>query len=106
MAYRVELAIRASQDLEQMYERISADDSSVAALWYFELEDAILTLRSFPRRGPITPESKRTGGDLRHLLYSSKRGAYRVIYEINESRKLVRVITIRHSAMDEFVDNR
>jgi toxin ParE1/3/4 len=106
MAYRGELAIRASQDLEQIYERISAEDSAVAARWYFGLEDAIRTLRSFPRRCPIIPESKRTGGDLRHLLYSAKRDAYRLIYQINESRKLVRVITIRHSAMDEFVDDR
>ena len=26
----------------------------------------------------------------------------RVVYEIDEARKLVSVITIRHSAMDEF----
>lgn len=106
MAYRVELTIRASQDLEQIYERISADDSSVAALWYFGLEDAIRTLRNFPRRCPVAPESKMRKPELRHLLYGSKRDVYRVIYDIDEPSELVRVRAVRHSAMDEFVDDR
>jgi plasmid stabilization system protein ParE len=103
MVYRVELTVRAEKDLEHLYERISADNSDASALWYFGLEDAIRSLRNLPRRCPITPENKRTGGGLRHLLYGSKPDVYRVIYEINESRRLVRVITIRHSAMDEFI---
>jgi toxin ParE1/3/4 len=102
MAYRLELSVRAHQDLDYIYERISADDSDDAARWYFGLEDAIRSLENFPRRCPITPESKKTKQGLRHLLYGSKRDAYRVIYEIDEGRKLVSVITIRHSAMDEF----
>ncbi len=102
MAYLVELSIRAEQDLHDIYERISADDSAVAACWFSELEEAIYTLETLPRRCPITPESKKTKGGLRHLLYSSKRDVYRVIYEIYESDKLVSVITIRHAAMDEF----
>jgi plasmid stabilization system protein ParE len=103
ITYRVKLSIRAEQDLNSIYERISADDSAVAALWYFGLEKAINTLRNLPRRCPIIPESKDTEGGLRHLLYGSKRDAYRVIYEIDEGAQLVSVITIRHSAMDEFV---
>jgi toxin ParE1/3/4 len=102
MAYRVELTVRAHQDLEHVFESISADDSAVAALWYFGLEDAIRTLKSFPRRCPIAPESKIRKPELRHLLYGSKRDVYRVIYDIDEPRKLVRVRAIRHSAMDEF----
>jgi len=103
MVYRVELTIRARQDLDYIYERISLDDSDAAALWYFGLEDAIRSLRNFPRRCPITPESKKPKGGMRHLLYGTRRDAYRVIYEIDEARKLVSVITIRHSAMDELI---
>jgi plasmid stabilization system protein ParE len=106
MAYRVELTGRAEQDLRYVFERISADDSAVAALWYFGLEDAIRTLGSFPRRCPIAPESRTSKVELRHLLYGSKRDVYRVIYDIDESRKLVRVRAIRHSAMDEFMIGR
>lgn len=104
MDYRVELTIRAEQDLNQIYDRISADDSAVAALWYFGLEEAIRTLRSFPRRCPLAPESKMSNREWRHLLYGTKPGVYRVIYDIDESRRLVRVRTIRHAARDEFLE--
>jgi mRNA-degrading endonuclease RelE of RelBE toxin-antitoxin system len=40
---------------------------------------------------------------LRQLLYGAKRDGYRVIYEIDKSRKVVRVLTIRHAAMDKFI---
>jgi toxin ParE1/3/4 len=79
MAYLVELTIRAEQDLDHIYELISADDSAAAALWFYGLETAIYTLRALPRRCPIIPESKKAKHGLRHLLYGSKRDVYRVI---------------------------
>ena len=97
MAYRVELSVRAERDLDYIYERISADNSVAGAHWF-----DIYTLETLPRRCPIIPESKKTKRGLRHLLY----GSMRVIYEIDEARKLVSVITIRHAAMDEFIDRR
>jgi toxin ParE1/3/4 len=103
MAYRVDLTVRAERDLDNIYARVSAENSAAGAVWYFELEDAVRGLKILPHRCPIIAESKETKGGLRHLLYGSKRGVYRVIYEINESDKLVSVITIRHSAMDRFM---
>ena len=47
MAYLVELAIRAEQDLNQIYELISADDSVAAARWFYGLEKAIDSLKDF-----------------------------------------------------------
>lgn len=98
MAYRVELSIRAEQDLDSIYDHVSADVSIGAVRWFDGLEKAIRTLERFPRRCPITPESKKIKQGLRHLLY----GPMRVIYEIDEACKLVSIVTIRHSAMDEF----
>ena len=98
MAYLVELSTRAEQDLIHIAQRISAGESAAAARWFDGLDKAISTLENFPRRCPITPESKKTKQGLRHLLYSSMR----IIYEIDEARELVRVVAIRHSAMDEF----
>jgi len=103
MAYLVELTLRAERDLGYLYERISADDSAVAGRWLNGLEAAIHTLERLPRRCPIACESKRAKRRLRHLLYGAKRDVYRVIFEIDESRKMVRVLTIRHAAMDEFI---
>jgi toxin ParE1/3/4 len=102
MAYRVELTLRAERDLNYIYAYILADDSDAAARWYFGLEDAIRKLRSFPRRCPVAPESKLSKSKLRHLLYGSKRDVYRVIYDIDEPRKLIRIRAVRHTGMDEF----
>ena len=101
MAYRVEFTARASRDLEDLYERIRAAESVAAFRWYNRLEEAINTLESFPRRCPAARESKKARRPLRNLLYGAKPHVYRVIYEIDEPRQLVRVLTIRHGAMDE-----
>jgi len=103
MAYRVELTLRAQRDLNYLYQRISADDSAEAAGWFDGLEAAIHTLERSPRRCPVAAESARSKRRLRHLLVGAKRDVYRVIYEIDESRKMVYVLTIRHAAMDEFL---
>ncbi len=103
MAYLVKLTIRAERDLNHTYELIWADDSVVAARWFNGLEAAIYTLEPLPRRCPMAPESKQAKRQLRHLLYGSKREVYRVIYDIDEPRKLIRVVTIRHAAVDEFI---
>jgi mRNA-degrading endonuclease RelE of RelBE toxin-antitoxin system len=49
----------------------------------------------------LLPKSKKTRRSLRHLLYGKKPNVYRVIFEIDERRRLVHVLTIRHGAMDE-----
>lgn len=81
--------------------RMRAVESVAAFRWYNGLEEAIATLESFPRRCPAARESKKAGRPLRNLLYGPKPHVYRAIYEIDEPRQLVRVLTIRHGAMDE-----
>ena len=103
MAYLIELAQRAERDLEHLYERIAETDSIAAANWFNRLENAICSLERLPRRRPIAPESRIIGRRLRHLLYGAKKDVYRIIYEIDEAREIVRVLTVRHAAMDEFL---
>ncbi len=102
MAYRVELTLGAERELEDLYDRLSAEDSGAGANWFKGLEDAIFSLQRFPRRCPIAPESKIWGRTLRHLIFGAKRNVYRVIYEIDEAHKLVWIRTVRHGAMDQF----
>jgi mRNA-degrading endonuclease RelE of RelBE toxin-antitoxin system len=54
------------------------------------------------RGGPMAPEEKSAKRPLRHLLYGSRRDVYRVIFEIDERRKRVLVLTIRHGGMERF----
>jgi toxin ParE1/3/4 len=103
MAYRVELTAQAQRDLENLHKRISADASNAAVAWLDELEDAISSLERFPLRCPLAPEKRLSQRGMRHLLFGGKRDVYRILYDIDEVRRIVRIRTVRHGSMDEFV---
>lgn len=100
MTYLVELTDRAARDLRILYEEKNAAESRAAARWFNGLEKAVGTLISNPHRCPVAPESQQTKRPMRHLLYGKKPHVYRVIYDLDEKKKLVRVLTIRHGAME------
>jgi toxin ParE1/3/4 len=100
MPYHVELTGRAARDLALLYDEKNAAESLAAALWFNGLEKAVYTLETYPRRCPFARESRKTDRPLRNLLYGKKPHVYRVIYETDERKKLVRVLTIRHGAME------
>jgi len=100
--YLVELTARAERDLNLLYDQTRAAESIAAARRFNSLEEAIYTLERLPRRCPLAPEDKKTRLPLRHLLYGRKPNVYRVIYGIDQPRRTVRVLTIRHGAMDGF----
>jgi plasmid stabilization system protein ParE len=85
-AYAVELTLRAARDLDYLYGRVHAAESTAAARWFSGLEKAVNSLERFPRRCSVAPESKKTKRSLRHLLHGKKPHVYRVIYEIDEPR--------------------
>lgn len=103
MAYAVELTSRAERDLLNLYEFLSVGHSATARNWFNGLERAVFTLARFPRRCPLAPESKKSGWPLRHLLYGKKPDVYRILFEVHEVRKVIRIVTIRHGARDKFV---
>lgn len=99
MKYRVELTRRAARDLSTLYDVKNAHLSAAAHRWFNGIEKAVYTLETQPYRRPAAPESAKAKRPLRHLLYGRKPHLYRIIYEIDEQQKLVRVLTIRHGAM-------
>jgi toxin ParE1/3/4 len=94
MAYLVSLTARAERDFASLYEEIDAGHSHAALEWYRGLKEAILSLGDYPKRCPPTPEDAR----LRHVLYRNRPDVYRVIYRIQERRRRVDVLHIRHGA--------
>ena len=92
MAYRVEIARRATRDLEELYLAIDADNSPQACAWFNRLEALISSLEEQPARGARVDEK----APLRQLLHGSRRNAYRVIYAVNEESCAVTVLHIRH----------
>lgn len=94
MPYRVDLTTRAARDLDNIFQFIQAEQSAHAAKWFNGLHEAVESLRSLPHRSPAIQENPA----LRHLLYGSKPDVYRVIYAIDDVKKTVTVLTIRHGA--------
>jgi toxin ParE1/3/4 len=98
MAYLVEFSSRAARDLEILYVEKDAAESPTAARWYNGWEEAVDGLAGYPHRCPLAPEGRKLKRKLRHLLYGKKTHVYRVIYELDEDRRVVWVFAIRHGA--------
>ena len=98
MTYRVELAYRAVRDLEILYVEKNAAESQAAARWFNGLEKAVYALETHPLRCPVAPEARKIKRNLRHSQHGKKPHVYRIIYAIDELRRTVRVLTIRHAA--------
>ena len=98
MTYLVEFATRAARDLEILYVEKNAAESHAAARWYNGFEQAVDALATYPNRCPVAREARRAKRKLRNLLYGKKPHVYRVIYEVDEGRQAVWVLTIRHGA--------
>jgi len=98
MTYLVEFTARAARDLEILYREKNAAESDAAIRWYNGLEESVYALTRFPQRCPVAPEARKGKRKLRHLLYGKKPHVYRAIYEIDERRQIVWVLTIRHGA--------
>jgi len=96
--YRVEVMPRAARNLRLIYDSIGAANSSHARGWFNGLEALILSLDQFPSRGMRTPEDHH----FLHLLYGRRPHIYRIIYEIDEARRVVSVIHIRHGRRSVF----
>lgn len=98
MTYHVELAMRAVRDLEILYVEKNAAESRAAARWYNGLEKAVYALGTYPYRCPVAPEARKMKRKLRHSLYGKKPHVYRIIYALDEVRRTVWVLAIRHGA--------
>jgi plasmid stabilization system protein ParE len=94
MPYRVKVTARAAQDLDSIYQFIQAEQSQQAAKWFNGLNEALQSLSFLPHRAPTIREDSA----LRHLLYGSKPNVYRVIYSVDDTKRTVTILTIRHGA--------
>ena len=95
MAFRVEISLQAERDAEQILEWLLAQKSGQAGIdWFLALDDAFASLKEFPERCPIAPESARFPFEVRQLFYGRKPHIYRILFTI--SADAVTVLHIRH----------
>jgi plasmid stabilization system protein ParE len=94
MAYRVKVTARAIRDLRRIYQSINAGNSGQAATWFNGLETLVFSLDENPYRGAMVPDN----ANLRQLFYGTKPYVYRIIYAVDDSGGVVRLLHIRHQA--------
>ena len=98
MAYRVDLTPRAERDLAILYSNINAENSPAAERWFNRLETFIYQLEAAPLIGFVTHERP----NVRQLIYGNKPHFYRILYKVNEARKVVLILHIRHGRQSSF----
>jgi plasmid stabilization system protein ParE len=102
MAFRVEIAPQAFDDLDSIADYIKERSSfAVAERWFNGVIDDIDSLKNMPARYPVAPESEDLGREVHVLLHGRKNRTYKLYYSIEyetQSRGTVRVFHVRHWA--------
>lgn len=96
MEYRVEITKTAEADLDRLYRWVISRAPHQGANWFNGLESAARTLDRQPKRCRIAPES--LDNPVRMLHYGRRRDTYRIFFTVDEARRLVQVLHIRHGA--------
>ena len=109
MAFSVEIAPQAFDDLDSIAGFIQANSSfAVAERWFNGIVRDIGSLREMPARCPVAPESDELGREVRILLHGRGRRTYKIYYEIEyatPAQGRVLVFHVRHWAQKPLVDD-
>lgn len=92
MGFQVILSRLAEADLDDVIAYISKDNPPAAIRVAEAIVAHLRVLEKFPRFGRVVPEFDRD--DLREIIH----GAYRVIYQVNETDQRIEVARIWHAA--------
>ena len=98
MAYRVVLADSAKADAHRIYEHVVAEAPLRGPPWFEELLESLHSLNRLPRRCPLAREAKKARREIRCLLFGKRRHVFRILYEVEDARKTVWILHIRHGA--------
>ena len=101
MAYQVVLADSAKADANQIYDWVIERAPVRGPEWFEELIDCLYSLEDLPHRCPLAREAEVAKREIRCLRFGKRRNVYRILYEVNEVRKTVWVLHIRHGALSD-----
>lgn len=90
--YRVILTPKAEANIISAFQYIDERSPLNAERWIRELYSSIASLENFPRRCALAREHEYFEGELRQLIFKS----HRIVFEIKEGPKIVRVLYIVH----------
>jgi plasmid stabilization system protein ParE len=99
VGYTVALADSAKADAHRIYDWVVERAPLRGPKWFEELIDCLYSLEDQPHRCPLAREAKEAKREIRCLLFGQRRGTYRILYEVEESRKMVWILHIRHGSL-------
>ena len=99
MAYQVALADTAKADANRIYDWVVEGAPLRGPEWFEELIECLYSLEKLPYRCPLAREAEAAGRGIRCLLFGKRRHVYRILYEVDEARRTVWVLHIRHRAL-------
>jgi mRNA-degrading endonuclease RelE of RelBE toxin-antitoxin system len=67
-------------------------------IWFEELIESLHSLDRSPYRCPLAREARKAKREIRCLLFGKRRDVYRILYEVDEAKRAVWVLHIRHGA--------
>lgn len=92
MGFAIVLSRVAESDLWEMVEYIARDNPAAATRLGHELVEHSRILQKHPRIGRVVPEFQIE--TLRELIH----GSYRIVYQINDSKRVIEVARFWHAA--------
>jgi plasmid stabilization system protein ParE len=98
IVYHVALADSASADADAIYNHIVETAPSRGDEWFEKLMTCLYSLDKMPRRCPLAREAKKAKREIRCLLFGRRRNVYRILYEVDEAKRTVWILHIRHGA--------
>jgi plasmid stabilization system protein ParE len=99
VAYEVKLTVTARADADSIYDWVVAEAPLSGPVWFEELLEALGSLDKLPLRCPQAREAAEAGRDIRCLIFGRSRHRYRILYAVDERRRTVSILHIRHGAL-------
>ena len=96
MRYRIELAVQAVWDADEVVARIALQYPRRAERWQMALLKTIESLEHLPERCSLAPEADAFQQEIRQLFHGKRRNKYRILFVIHGDT--VHVLRILHGA--------
>jgi len=95
MEQHVVLADAAKVDAENLYRWAIEKAPLRGPEWFEKLLESLYSLNHNPSRCPLAQEARRWHRVIRNLLYGKPGRVYRILFEVDEERRTVRILHIR-----------
>ncbi len=69
--------------------------------WFEELLDCMYSLEGMPGRCSLAREAAEAKREIRCLRFGKRQNVYRILYEVDETRRTVWILHIRHGALQD-----